>query len=514
MTRVCPALVLLMACAAPVVAAPPPKVASAVAQWDRFEITLPGPSGGNPFVDVQLSAVFSQGKRSVTVKGFYDDNGTYRLRFMPDAQGLWRYVTRSNVSELDNQSGSFKAVAPRKGNQGLVGVKDKFNFAYASGATYVPVGTTIYAMVHQEDSLLEKTIDSLAKAPFNKVRFCVFPKWYQYNVVEPPRPPFVPDGKGRFDYTRPSAAFYQHLEKQIDRLAALGIEVDLILFHPYDENHWGFDRMGRDNDERYLSYLLARLSSFHNVWWSMANEWDFVKTRTLPEWNRLFDIVAAEDPYRHLASVHNGTKFFDHHRAPISHASVQHTDVRRIYAWRNEYGKPVIDDECEYEGNIEAPWGNITAQELTHRFWVGFVSGGYVGHGETYLAPDDVLWWARGGELHGQSPARIAFLRKFIDQGGGFSPLKENWPFDRLPAARQGKAYVVYFGSHQPGLLTSFLTEQFAKDDPTLKTSAWRFEIVDTWNMTRTAIPGVHKGKFSVTLPGKPWLALVATPTK
>ena len=58
------------------------------------------------------------------------------------------------------------------------------------------------------------------------------------------------------------------------------------------------------------------------------------------------------------------------------------------------------------------------------------------------------------------------------------------------------------------------MTDQLVKDEPSLKTATWRFEILDTWNMTRTPIPGVHKGKFSVTLPGQPWMALVATPTK
>jgi hypothetical protein len=42
--------------------------------------------------------------------------------------------------------------------------------------------------------------------------------------------------------------------------------------------------------------------------------------------------------------------------------------------------------------------GNLSAEELVHRFWVGTIAGTYVGHGETYLHPqDDVLWWSKGG---------------------------------------------------------------------------------------------------------------------
>ena len=83
--------------------------------------------------------------------------------------------------------------------------------------------------------------------------------------------------------------------------------------------------------------------------------------------------------------------------------------------WRPEYQKPVVVDECAYEGNINHCWGNITPQEMTRRFWEGVLRGGYVSHGETYVHPRDILWWSHGGELHGESPARIAFLRRLVE---------------------------------------------------------------------------------------------------
>ena len=73
-----------------------------------------------------------------------------------------------------------------------------------------------------------------------------------------------------------------------------------------------------------------------------------------------------------------------------------------------QHRKPVVVDECCYEGNIPHRWGNITAEEMVRRFWEGAVHGGYVGHGDTFLHPQDILWWARGGVLHGQSAARLA----------------------------------------------------------------------------------------------------------
>ena len=55
---------------------------------------------------------------------------------------------------------------------------------------YYPFGTTVYALAHQEESIIEETLDTLKNSPFNKVRMCVFPKHCQYNNNEPRFYPF------------------------------------------------------------------------------------------------------------------------------------------------------------------------------------------------------------------------------------------------------------------------------------------------------------------------------------
>ena len=56
---------------------------STVSLWATFELSFDGPSEGNPFLDVTLGAVFSQGERKVRVSGFYDGGGRYVVRFLP-----------------------------------------------------------------------------------------------------------------------------------------------------------------------------------------------------------------------------------------------------------------------------------------------------------------------------------------------------------------------------------------------------------------------------------------------
>ena len=55
-------------------------------------------------------------------------------------------------------------------------VFDTLDLRYADGSAYHPFGTTCYAWVHQPRELQEQTLQTLAAAPFNRLRFCAFPK--------------------------------------------------------------------------------------------------------------------------------------------------------------------------------------------------------------------------------------------------------------------------------------------------------------------------------------------------
>jgi hypothetical protein len=94
-----------------------------VEQWGIYEVALNGPATGNPFTEVELSARFTRGDRAVDVAGFYDGEGVYRVRFMPELPGEWRYMTRSNRPELDGKAGHFEALKPTAGNHGPVRVR-------------------------------------------------------------------------------------------------------------------------------------------------------------------------------------------------------------------------------------------------------------------------------------------------------------------------------------------------------------------------------------------------------
>ncbi len=503
-------------------------------QYETFELRFGGEVLPDAWAQIDLTATFSCAQESLTVKGFYDGEsdgrGVYVVRFLPQYAGVYRYQVRGAVTA----EGEIVCEASSPEAHGIVRAVGT-HFAFADGAPYIPFGTTVYALISQDDALVEQTLQSLAAAPFNKLRLCVFPKDYDYNHNEPPLYAFACREDGSWDTSRPSIAFYQRLERILRRIAALGIQLDLILFHPYDR--WGFAAMPQADNFRYLDYLLRRLSAMPEIWWSLANEYDLcMPKKTLADWEALEAFVASCDPYHHLLSCHNCFCFWDFKRKDVTHASIQTRALTEIPRYLREYGKPVVIDECCYEGDLPHIWGSISGQEMVRRFWRCYVGGGACTHGETFLSPDDVLWWARGGVLKGESPKRIAFLRRVIEELPGFlSPLESVWeeaeqqdeaqrpdwirPFlaslsrmappdrhmllcgEHLWAAHCAEdAYLWYYGQQTA-------REQIIKLPPAHR---YRVEVLDTWNMTRETLQTGVSGRVVLTLPGREDMAVLA----
>eukprot|EP00041_Stephanoeca_diplocostata_P010686 m.170086 g.170086 ORF g.170086 m.170086 type:complete len:549 (-) comp18258_c0_seq1:254-1900(-) len=400
---------------------------------------------------------------TTTVAGFFDGGSDYRIRFAPPYAGTWRYVTHSNVDALNNHTGTVTVAPASRGNHGPVHSQG-YAFVHADGTPHFSVGTTSYQWSSKDFDMQEETLETLLRGPdgagpvFSKIRMTVFPKWYDYNHANPVQTgapydilPSSPAANatnwhcvgsdcaalsGSFDLQRFNVSYWHNYDRLLRRLQGMSVVADVIVFHPYDGGHWGFDCMGgRDprtynttHDDFYLKYLAARISSFSNVWWAMANEWSFCKCKSRgvtgdngpsPIWDALFRTLSTADVYRRQMSIHNGDVLYNHSQPWITHVSLQghETDTPTL---RPKYQKPVVWDEERYEGNVTSSWGQLSGAEMADRFWWGMSMGAYVGHSEALLranvASDDAqpLWWAKGGILTGTSPARIRWFRSLF----------------------------------------------------------------------------------------------------
>ena len=336
-------------------------------QYETLELSFQAaaPTGSQAVID--LTGSFTHAGRTTTVKGFYAGNGTYKVRYLPAAAGEYTYELKGAC--LPGALTGTLTVAPADpGRHGPVRAEG-IHLKHADGTWFYSFGTTVYALVHQPRALVDETMRTLAAAPFNKVRMCVFPKHYNYNHNNPdhyafarkpgaedrdftvqPGTPAMPashvskPGNDVWDVDRPCFAFWDALEARLKELDSLGIQADLILFHPYDR--WGFASMPLADNLTYLDYLLRRLSAFPNVWWSLANEYDLCAAKTLEDWYAIEAFVGENDPCGHMLSNHNCFRPWDWERPHTTHVSWQSKMLYRVAEMARRFGKPVLIDDA------------------------------------------------------------------------------------------------------------------------------------------------------------------------
>ncbi len=504
-------------------------------QYETFELVLQGEEPKGSFVEVALTAEFTLNGNITEVKGFYAGNGVYKVRFYPKHAGNYHYkVTGPATAE-----GDVVCEPTSKSGHGMVQAVGT-HFRYEDGTWFYPFGTTIYALVHQEQALIDQTMETLKTSPFNKIRMCMFPKHYDYNHNDPLFFPFEKAGDQQWDTHKPCFEYWDELERRIKQLDEMDVQCDLILFHPYD--CWGFSKLPMEDALIYLDYAVRRLSTFPNVWWSLANEYDLMPNYQLADWEKFAKYIHDADVYGHLLSNHQCFLAWDFSNKDTTHICHQLKNIDTICDDMEAYQKPCMIDECRYEGNLIYEWGNISAFEMVNRFWKIVTQGGYCTHGEVYMSEDDILWWAKGGVLKGESPKRIGFLKDIVDSlpgpiefAGDLVPVKSREAFEAMKsqgvpgmeensffqsilrltweqASEIFRSLRKFLGRVGDEVFLLYLENQCASIGELVlpEEGSYDVEVIDAWEMTRMKVLSGVNGKIQVTLPGKEGIALLA----
>ncbi len=489
---------------------PAPAYSSQVEQWGVQEITLR--SDGkyeNPFKEVQLQGTFSCGDTNLTVDGFFDGDATWRIHFMPQRQGHWIFKTKSNDAALDGRTGEFEAIAPKKNNHGPIRVAKKFHFSYADSTPFYPLGTTTYGLFLGDREAQVRMIGTLSQSEFNKARINVM----AFSSLAPGDNAFLRTSSSQFDFDQYNVDFYRRFEAGLLDLQAIGVEADLILFHPYD-SRGKLSKLPQGQDEAYIRYTVARLSAYRNFWWTLTNEFDlFPMFGVQKNWRRLGELLATSDPYAHVRGIHNSCcGFYDNSEPWITHVILQDITLQRLASEpRNnsamgldsrKHGKPVVVDEYGYEGNIPMTWGSIAPRETVEMHWSIVMAGAYGSHGESYYGTPS-------GTYVGESPQRLAFLKKIMME----MPFQDMEPLPEVMAEQNasvtvlgspGVCYIFHFSqpkekaswnlgffgpatpSHPLPIVSGSIDPNTFQTPPprfTIKEGLYRVEMIDTWQM-------------------------------
>ena len=264
----------------------PPLRPSQLEKWGTLEIELQGPRTGNPFKDVELTAYVRTRRRRTDCHRLLRRRRDLSHALHARQGRAWKYTTTSNVRRSTARRASSQSSRPRP--------------TITARSRSATRSTSPMPTARRTSSSARRATPGFTKATTRRSKRSR--RWPRRRSTSSACACFPSGTRGtrtsrcsiRSRARRPTSGTSRDSTRRSSSISRsgckdlrdLGIEADIILFHPYDEGHWGFDRMPDDADDRYLRYVVSRLAAYRNVWWSLANEYDFMTEKQESDWDR------------------------------------------------------------------------------------------------------------------------------------------------------------------------------------------------------------------------------------
>jgi hypothetical protein len=440
-----------------------------VGRWGVFERVVRNEKGyANPYEDVTLEAVYTKPDGgTVRSWGFYDGEQTWRMRFMPDQVGTWRYEAR-----FSDGSGSVKGAfecAPSD-LPGVISVCEGNPIWFGFKGGKVPVIRSL----HVGDPFFASGPNPATGAAWSEQQRKAFLDWAQaqgYNMLSVASHYLNRAGKGRGQgwntpdlwdakEQRPNPREYQRMERILADLASRRIMV-----YPFA----GF--FGRDSDfprdekkqELYLRYTLARLGAYWNVLLLVSGPEPLLNKNkpvlTEDQIHRLGRRIRELDVFGHLLSVHNptGDDYFrdsDWTRYGVLQGpkTLDRKRLSTVLLRNHHAAKPLYAQETLWPGNMHHP--KYTPDDIRKNAYVMILSGATINFGD--MNGDSSSGFSGSMDLNEKVQERHDIIKAVWD-------FFETVPFERMKPrqdlvdngyclAEPGRQYLVYLES--PGAVT------------------------------------------------------------
>jgi hypothetical protein len=275
-----------------------PAQAAPVPLWGRFEAAFTAADSTAPETEFAVEFTSPSGRQR-TVPGFWDGGATWRVRFMPDAEGKWSYRTQAKAGTgLDRHSGSFTCRradgrVPSLLARGPVRVAAVGRYLqHADGTPFFWLGDTVWtgpALSGKDD--WNTYLDDRAGKRFSVV---------QFNAVCPWRTAPA-DAEGQTAFTgeknvRINPDYFRRLDERMDAVNARGMLAAPVLVWALKREDPG-NSLPEPDIIRLLRYQVARYGA-HHVVWVLAGDNPY---RDGEKWRRIGRAVFGER--RHPAPV-------------------------------------------------------------------------------------------------------------------------------------------------------------------------------------------------------------------
>jgi hypothetical protein len=341
--------------------------AADVPLWGRWEKAFQAQGAAAPEVEFQVELTAPSGQRS-TISGFWDGGTTWRVRFMPDEVGKWKYRTRSTPATggLNDQSGEFLCsrgtAATRFLEHGAVRISPNGHyFIHADGTPFLWVGDTCwYGPILSVKEDWNTYLEDRVQKRFDVVHF---------NVVAP-RNGVAADENGEVSFTgdkhiRINPRFYQRLDDRIDAVNSHGFLAAIVLtwgLRPIDSGN----SLPEEEVVRLIHYLESRYGANHVVWIVTGD--NYYQGADGERWRRIGR--AAFDGHQHApVTTHPASliwpwedfrdeKWLNFIIYQIGHDGDDARTMSWIHSgpasehWQNPPPRPFISIEPPYEGHL------------------------------------------------------------------------------------------------------------------------------------------------------------------
>ena len=423
-----------------------------VGLYDSIEFSYNFDSKGtNPF-DIPIHASFFDmiGKRKY-VEGFYDGGNNYKIRFMPDKTGIWSYTVFINDSLLEK--GRFECIPSRIKGPLIPDQNDPYHLNFLNGDPYYLLGNTAYCSISAYRSSREnycRLLDYYTERNFNWTRF------FLEETSFPMEGGFIwPWGgtPGEPDYNTFDQAHFRIAEEIIKEMAERNMIASIILIHAQDEVHKKTGNRKLHIFRKYIHYAIARLGSYWNVVWDMANEWELGGNFNYAEMDELGYFLHSSDPYQRLTSCHHRGRFefFDKEWTDIS--SLQHRgspiQINQVALQNRTFKKPVINEEYGYELDCHCPPND--PDNVRHDHWALALAGAYGSYGDKTKGDKKGVYWSAmiGDAIDPQAPDMLKHLYSFITKTGYKDMVPSNSFVNESAAGvfclvNPGSEYIIY----------------------------------------------------------------------
>jgi hypothetical protein len=383
--------------------------------WMRFEQTFTSAKTyENPLYNVKsfTAAFTSPSGRTLTRSGFWDGGTTWKVRFMPDETGTWRYTTTCSDKEntgLHGIEGSIECVTTKSPHDiytkgAIIRPKGFYHLSHADGAPFFWLGDTAWnGPLKSTEKEWERYLTKRADQGYTVIQF-VTTQWRGGDMDKNGMVAF--EGCGHINI---NPDYFKRLDTKIDRINDHGLVAGPVLLwalHFVTGRHLspGY-YLPQDEAALLAKYMVARYGA-HHVVWILGGDGKFVDEYE-QRWKNIGRAVFGEQMHPGVVTTHPmglswyGAVYDDEDWLDIVGYQSSHSTARRTVEfitrgpaakeWDKLPPRPVLNMEPIYD-NIRP---NATVRDIRNACWWSILATPVAGI--TYGA--NGIWsWLREGE--------------------------------------------------------------------------------------------------------------------